>query len=89
MIQQRKLIPEIHHERPFLSAAAKRDRLNAAVRAAYGMKPKADPLTFLLALNHAVAAREAQGEPVTAPGLPPCITNPAPFITEDCISLST
>ncbi len=61
------------------------DRLDAAVREAYGMKPKADPLAFLLALNQTVAEREAKGEPVTAPGLPPCITDPAPLITEDCV----
>ncbi len=36
-------------------------------------------------MNHAVAQREAKGEPVTAPGLPPGITDPAPFITEDCV----
>jgi hypothetical protein len=41
------------------------------VQAAYGMNPKQDPLAFLLALNGSVAAREAQGQPVTAPGLPP------------------
>jgi hypothetical protein len=29
--------------------------------------------------------KEAGGQPVTAPGLPPCVTDPAPFITEDCI----
>jgi hypothetical protein len=46
-------------------------QLDAAVRAAYGMKPKQDSLAFLLALNRSVAAREAQGQPVTAPGLPP------------------
>ena len=61
------------------------DALDAAVRAAYGMKPKDDPLAFLLALNQAVAAREAAGEPVVAPGLPPCVTEAAAFITEDCV----
>jgi hypothetical protein len=55
------------------------------VRAAYGMKPNDDVLAFLLALNGTVAAREAAGEPVTAPGLPPCVTDPAPFVTADCI----
>jgi hypothetical protein len=56
------------------------------VRAAYGMKAKDDPLAFLLALNKAVAEREAAGQPVTAPGLPPCVSDPAPFITTDCIT---
>lgn len=65
------------------------DRLDAAVRAAYGMKPNADPLAFLLTLNREVAEREKASEPVTAPGLPPCVTDPAPFITTDCIQPPT
>jgi SAM-dependent methyltransferase len=59
--------------------------LDAAVRAAYGMKNKDDPLVFLLALNAAAAEREARGESVTAPGLPPCVSAPSSFITPDCI----
>jgi hypothetical protein len=31
---------------------------------------QADPLAFLLALNQAIARREALQQPVTAPGLP-------------------
>ena len=53
--------------------------------AAYGMKAKADPLAFLLALNKEVAAREAAGKGVTAPGLPPCVEDAGSFITEDCV----
>lgn len=63
------------------------EQLDAAVRAAYGMKAGADPLAFLLALNQQVAAREAKGEPVTAPGLPPCVRDAAEFVTDDCIRL--
>jgi len=63
------------------------DRLDAAVRAAYGMEPGADPLAFLLALNKEVAAREAAGQPVVAPGLPPCVTDSAPFVTDDCVRM--
>ena len=63
------------------------EKLDAAVRAAYGMKKKEDVLTFLLALNQDVAAREANGETVTAPGLPPCVKNPRDFITKDCIEM--
>ena len=59
--------------------------LDAAARAAYGMKAKADPLAFLLALNQNVAAREAAGENVIAPGLPPCVEDAGSFITEDCV----
>jgi hypothetical protein len=62
--------------------------LDAAVRQAYGMKPTADPLAFLLALNSKLAEREAAGEAITAPGLPPCVQDPAPFITEDCVRVS-
>jgi hypothetical protein len=61
------------------------EALDKAVRAAYGMKKDQDPLKFLLDLNLAVAAREEAGEPVVGPGLPPCVTDPAPFITDDCI----
>jgi hypothetical protein len=63
--------------------------LDAAVLAAYGFDPKADLLAQLLDLNQSVAAKIAAGQPVTAPGLPPIITNPAPFITPDCIRPST
>ena len=60
-------------------------RLDAAVRAAYGIAPEAEPLAALLALNHAVAAREAAGDPVVGPGLPPIVEDPAAFVTDDCI----
>jgi hypothetical protein len=59
--------------------------LDAAVRAAYGMKAKADPLAFLLALNQDVAGRETAGKSVIAPGLPPCVEDAGSFVTEDCI----
>jgi hypothetical protein len=59
--------------------------LDAAVLSAYGFDPKADLLAQLLDLNQSVAAKISAGQPVTAPGLPPIITNPAPFITSDCI----
>jgi SAM-dependent methyltransferase len=60
-------------------------RLDAAARAAYGFAPGAEPLGALLALNHAVAAREAAGEAVVGPGLPPAVADPAPFVTDDRI----
>ena len=55
------------------------------MRAAYGMKAKADPLAILLALNKDVAAREAAGESVVAPGLPPGVVDVGSFITADCV----
>ena len=59
--------------------------LDRAVLAAYGFDPKGDLLAQLLALNLEVAAREAAGEPVTAPGVPPSYGDPAPLVTDDCI----
>lgn len=64
------------------------DKLDAAVRAAYGMKPKAATLTFLLALNGELAEREATMNPVVGPGLPPVVKNPADFLTTDCVSMT-
>ncbi len=60
--------------------------LDAAVRKAYGMSPKASALEFLFALNQKVAECEASMQQITGPGLPPCIGNRLEFITEDCIS---
>ena len=57
------------------------------MRAAYGMDAAADPLAFLLALNLALAAQEHAGAKVTPPGLPLSETEPAAFITDDCISV--
>jgi hypothetical protein len=59
--------------------------LDAAVLDAYGFDPKADLLKQLLDLNHAVAAREKAGEPVTAPVVPPTYGDPAALVTDDCI----
>jgi hypothetical protein len=61
------------------------EALDDAVRDAYGMKGKDNPLGFLLALNQELAKREAAGEPVMAPGLPACVREPSEFITNDCV----
>lgn len=61
--------------------------LDAAVREAYGMKAKDDPLKFLLELNFEVADRETKSLPVVAPGLPPVVKNPSEFITDDCVRM--
>jgi hypothetical protein len=58
-------------------------RLDAAVRAAYGMAEDADPLAFLLELNLACAAKEKAGEKITPPGLPLPIAEHAEFTTDD------
>lgn len=60
--------------------------LDKAVLDAYGFSPKKDLLQQLLDLNRAVADRESDGEPVTAPGVPESYTGDrATLITEDCI----
>jgi hypothetical protein len=61
------------------------DALDGAVRSAYGIKPQADPLAFLLDLNHQLAGKEKAGTAIVGPGLPPCVQGPASFITEDCV----
>lgn len=62
------------------------DALDQAVAAAYGMPKSCDPLAFLLALNATVAKEENAGNPIEGPGLPSCITDPASFVTQDCIT---
>jgi SAM-dependent methyltransferase len=62
-------------------------RLDAAVRAAYGMPADADPLAFLLQLNLDCADKEKAGEKITPPGLPLPLEEHAQFITEDCIKV--
>jgi hypothetical protein len=64
-------------------------RLDAAVRAAYGMADDVDPLAFLLELNLACAAKEKAGEKITPPGLPLPDEEQARFVTVDCIQPST
>jgi hypothetical protein len=59
--------------------------LDTAVRAAYGMAEDEDILAFLLKLNLELAEAEARGEPITSPGLPAWVPNPAELVTEDCI----
>lgn len=61
------------------------EALDAAVREAYGMTKKAEPLEYLLKLNADVAAAEKAGEEIEGPGLPSIVTDPSPFISKDCI----
>ena len=60
-------------------------RLDAAVRAAYGISVEADPLAFLLELNLACAAQEKAGKQITPPGLPLPLADRDSFTTSDCI----
>ncbi len=50
------------------------------------MSAKANVLEFLFALNQQVAEREASMQPVTGPGLPSFVENPAEFVSKDCIA---
>ena len=65
------------------------DALDDAVRSAYSMKAKADPLAFLLDLNHQLAAAEKAGTAIVGPGLPPSVMDAAEFITTDCVQPPT
>jgi hypothetical protein len=64
-------------------------RLDAGVRAAYGMRDDADPLAFLLDLNLACAAKEKAGEKITPPGLPLPSDQHGQFVSDDCIQLDS
>jgi len=68
--------------------AAAHAALDAAVRAAYGVSRRDDPLAFLLELNRACAAREAEGLSITGPGLPsgfPAGRSPGGLVSEDAV----
>jgi hypothetical protein len=58
---------------------------DSAVRAAYGVKEKEDPLAFLLHLNLARAEKEAKGELIASLGLPASLSKSTDFVTSDCI----
>jgi len=63
------------------------EKMDNAVRSAYGMKNNEDILAFLLSLNQQLAQKETNGEDITGPGLPPFIENPVNYITADCVSM--
>lgn len=63
------------------------EALDKAVREAYGMSEGQDPLQFLLDLNLDCNAAEKKGQEIVGPGLPPCVKDPKPFITDDCIKM--
>lgn len=76
---------ELPGKNPLKEAHARLDR---AVLDAYGFDPKGDLLAQMLGLNLEVARREREGEPVTAPGVPPGYSDPDRLVTEDCIRAS-
>ena len=59
--------------------------LDAAVRAAYGMKEQEDTLAFLLRLNLELAGLETKGQPITLPGLPATVLARERLISSDWI----
>lgn len=63
------------------------EALDAAVRKAYGMKPKANALKFLFDLNQALAELEQDGSPVQGPGLPKKFSKEKAFRSTDCLRL--
>jgi hypothetical protein len=78
---------QVMEETPVNPVSEAQDRLDAAVRSAYGMKPNEDILALLLDLNLTLAEGEARGEVILGPGLPPYIDKPQEFTTQDCISM--
>jgi hypothetical protein len=60
--------------------------LDSAVRAAYGINENEDTLGFLLRLNLQLADKEAGGETITPPGLPPMAVGQDGWISDDCIA---
>ena len=63
------------------------EKLDKAVRVAYGMGESTDQLSFLLNLNKSVARKEEAGEAVIGPGLPSGIKDSSMLVTEDCIRM--
>lgn len=65
------------------------EKIDQAVRDAYGMSKRDDPLDFLFELNAEVASREDAMQPVVGPGLPPCVKEPSEFVSDDVLSVET
>jgi hypothetical protein len=61
-------------------------KLDDAVRCAYGMDGTIDPLEFILDLNLKLAAKEAANEEIVGPGLPGVVKDRKSFVTNDCVS---
>jgi hypothetical protein len=77
----------IMEETPSNPVSVAQEKLDTAVMSAYGMGKNEDILAFLLALNLELAEKEARGEKIVGPGLPPVVDNPAEFITADCVQM--
>ncbi|WCB47059.1 class I SAM-dependent DNA methyltransferase [Nitratidesulfovibrio vulgaris] len=75
---------DVTGKNPLKDAHAK---LDEAVRQAYGFSSGEGMLESLLALNLALAAREAAGETVVGPGLPADVSARTLFISDDCVQM--
>ena len=63
------------------------NKLDSAVKSAYGMKDEDGILEFLLSLNQECHKKEEAGERITGPGLPDFIENVSKFISDDCVRM--
>ena len=61
------------------------EKLDAAVRDAYGMKKSDTLLTFLFTLNQELATKEKAGKAVIGPGVPPVGIDPAELTSEEAV----
>lgn len=68
---------------------SKHQKLDDAVLDAYGFNRRKDILSQLLELNFEVATKIKNGIEVESPGLPKCVKNSIPFISDDCVKMQT
>jgi hypothetical protein len=61
--------------------------LDIAVRKAYGMTAKADPLKYLFDLNQSLAVLESHGKPIVGPGLPKAFVSDKSLRSNDCLRM--
>ena len=62
------------------------EKLDAAVRSAYGMGKNASVLDFLLDLNSDLYGKEESGGVVQGPGLPSSVTDGDKYVSDDCVA---
>ena len=65
------------------------DKLDEAVRHAYGMPKGEDALIFLLGLNQSLAERESNGRDIVGPGIPDFVNDRKKFVTKDRVLIPT
>ena len=63
------------------------NKLDNAVRDAYGMRHDADILQFLLELNGKLYQKEQNDEIIQGPGLPSKIKDKSELVSEDCVKM--